>query len=116
MEPRFDAIEATVARMASCTKLCASLYPANGMMTSDGIGIHADCKAIRRKTIEYAAPADRPSNAALSFVNIPAQYSQPAPGQLTPAHRQTTAPPAPPAPAQPQKTARRRHTRHSPCR
>jgi hypothetical protein len=40
------------------------------MITSDGIGIQADCKAIRRKTTEYAAPAERPRSRAVSLVII----------------------------------------------
>src|ERR1700744_5450867 len=45
------------------------------MMTSDGIGMHADCRAIRRKTTVYAAPTDRPASIAVNLLSIRYQYS-----------------------------------------
>src|ERR1035438_10112754 len=69
-------MEAIVASRISCICECASVAPANGMITSEGIGMHADWTAIRMKTTTYLPPTLRPINAAMIFSVISIQYTR----------------------------------------
>src|SRR5579871_4605034 len=75
MEPRFDASDATVARMMRSSCECARAYPASGMMTSDGIGMQADWIAMRRMTAGYPPLVMRPTRTSMSFSDMQVQYS-----------------------------------------
>jgi hypothetical protein len=67
MEPRFEARDATVARMMRSICEWARAQPARGIMTSDGMGMQADWMAMRRMTAGYPPAVMAPTRRAMIF-------------------------------------------------
>src|SRR5580692_1563593 len=76
MEPRLEASDASVANQIRSIGEWASCAPAKGIITSDGIGMQADCTAISRNTIAYFAAAERPASPINSLENIALSISR----------------------------------------